>query len=128
MVDQVSVVVVARASPLRASLTSLLYSISGIAVVYEVDEGTACLRLMAAQRPALLLLDASLPDDRAWLLLRQIKTAWPATKCVVLADTAKLRRHAEEAGAHWALLKGFPAAKLSTLLEQLLQGEDILQL
>jgi two-component system, NarL family, response regulator DevR len=121
MGDGISVLVVAKPSPLRDSLAALLRSIPLITVVQQAHDASFALRMIEADRPALVLLDAALPAGQAWSLLRQIKSRWPAIPCIVLTDTQQSRRRAEAAGAYRALLKGFPAAKLSLVLEQLLQ-------
>ena len=121
MANGISVVVVAQVSPLRDSLTALLRSIPAITSVQQADDALSGLRMIEADPPALVMLDAGLPAAQAWALLRQIKSRWPEIPCLVLTDTQQSRRRAEAAGANRALLKGFPAAKLSVVLEQLLQ-------
>ncbi|MGC9466989.1 MAG: response regulator [Anaerolineae bacterium] len=121
MAERTSVLVVAAQSSLRESLTALLRSIPLITTVHQADGAVSGLRIAETTLPALVLLDASLPDGEAWLLLSQLRARWPQTQYVVLTDTTQLRRRAEAAGASRVVLKGFPAAKLSTLLEQLMQ-------
>lgn len=121
MMNGISVLVVAKPSPLRDSLAALLRSIPSITVIQQADDAASALRMIEVDRPVLVLLDAGLPAGQAWSLLRQIKSRWPMTPCIVLTDTQQSRRRAEAAGANRALLKGFPAAKLSLMLEQLLQ-------
>lgn len=121
MADPIAVLVVARPGPLRDSLMALLRSIPGIAAVQQADDAIAGLRFAETARPALVLIDGGLPGGEAWTVLRQVQVRWPCTQSVVLTDTIQLRRRAEAAGANRALLKGFPAAKLSSMLEQLLQ-------
>ncbi|MGC9522732.1 MAG: response regulator [Anaerolineae bacterium] len=121
MVQRISALVVTSSRPLRDSLTTLLSSISSISHVYQASDGVSGLYSVEVQRPALVVLDASLPGGDAWRLLRQIRTRWPMTSCVVLADTVPTRRRAEAAGASCALLKGYPAAKLAVMLEQMVQ-------
>ncbi len=121
MVQRISALVVTGSSPLRDSLTTLLSSIPSISQIYQAVDGVSGLRSVEVQRPTLVVLDASLPGGDAWTLLRQIRARWPTTSCVVLADTLRTRRRAEAAGASRALLKGYPAAKLSVMLEQMAQ-------
>ena len=121
MGNGISVLVVAKPSPLRDSLATLLGSIPVITAVQQADDAVSGLRIIEVDRPALVLLDAGLPAGQAWSLLRQCKARWPTTPCIVLTDTQQSRKRAEAAGANRALLKGFPAAKLSLMLEQLLQ-------
>lgn len=121
MGDGISVLVVASPGPLGDSLAALLRSIPCITRVRQADDAASALRLVQADKPALLVLDAGLSAGQAWALLRQVRSSWPAMPCIVLTDTQQSRRRAEAAGASRALLKGFPAAKLSRMLEQLLQ-------
>ncbi len=121
MAERISVLVVMKPCPLRDSLAALLRSISGITAVQYATDLASGLRTIETSRPALVVMDASLPGGEVWMMLRQVKARWPATPSVVLTDTLQLRRRAEAAGASRALLKGFPATKLSAMLEQLLQ-------
>ena len=121
MAERISVLVVMKPGPLRDSLAALLMSIPRITAVQYAAGAGAGLRAIELSRPAMVVMDASLPGGEVWMMLRQVKVRWPATPCVVLTDTLQLRRRAEAAGASRALLKGFPAAKLSVMLEQLLQ-------
>jgi DNA-binding NarL/FixJ family response regulator len=121
MIEEMSVLVVVKPSPLRESLVALLRSIPSIGAIQQAADTATALRIVEMDKPALVLLDAGLPAGQAWALLRQVKARWPAMPCIVLTDTQQSRRRAEAAGANRALLKGFPAAKLSVMLEQLLQ-------
>lgn len=121
MSSGMSVLVVAKPSPLRDSLAALLRSIPSITAVQQAGDAASGLHMVEMDLPALVLIDAGLPAGQAWSLLRQIKSYWPATACIVLTDTQQSRKRAEAAGANRALLKGFPAASLSLVLEQLLQ-------
>jgi DNA-binding NarL/FixJ family response regulator len=121
MSQYVAALVVAKPSPLRDSLVALLRSLPMVATVQQADTAAGGLRIFETNPPGILLLDAGLPGGDAWRLLRTIRTKWPTVRCVVLADNGRLRRRAEDAGADRALLKGYPAARLSVLLEQTLQ-------
>jgi DNA-binding NarL/FixJ family response regulator len=121
MVNGLSVIIVARPGPLREGLTTLLGTLPTVTSVMMAEDGASGLHAVETNRPALILLDAGLPNDEVWSVLYQIKTRWPHIPCVVLTDTVQVRQQAEGAGANRALLKGFPAAKLSVILEQLLQ-------
>jgi DNA-binding NarL/FixJ family response regulator len=121
MSQRVVALVVAKPSSLRDSLVALLRSLPTVATVQQADTAASGLRILETITPGLLLLDASLPGGDAWRLLRNIRTKWPTIRCVVLADNGRLRRRAEAAGADQALLKGYPAARLSVLLEQTVQ-------
>jgi DNA-binding NarL/FixJ family response regulator len=79
--------------------------------------------------PELILIDASIFDETAWTAITKIKAEWPQTKFVVLTENEQQRQNAQDAGAEILLPKGFPAAKLVALIEDLLiqntQGETL---
>ena len=120
MMSKRSVLVIARPSPLRDSLTTLLTTMPRVATVRHADDAAAAYHLADVLRPSIVVLDAGLPGGDAWTLLRNIKSRWPHIVCVMLTDTTVSRKRAEAAGATCAILKGYPAAKLSRILEQLL--------
>lgn len=120
MVGHRSALVVARPSPLRDGLVALLWSIPLLSAVYVADSLAVALRTLTIHGSTLLLVDADLPGGEAWTLIRQVKGRWPQTRCVVMTDTTRSVQQAEDAGASRVLLKGYPAAKLSTVLESLL--------
>ena len=68
----------------------------------------------------MILIDASIFDEANWTSITKIKTEWPQTKIVVLTENDSQRKGAIEAGADIMLRKGFPAAKLVMLIEDLL--------
>lgn len=121
MPERRSVLVVAQPSPLRDSLTTLLLTLPLISTVRHAGDAATALQLIDTLQPVVVVLDASLPGGDAWTLLRRIKGHRLTTTCLVLTDTTRVRRRAKAAGAHEVLLKGFPAAKLSVVLEQLIQ-------
>ncbi|MBN1246656.1 MAG: response regulator transcription factor [Anaerolineae bacterium] len=118
-----SALVVARPSPLRDGLAALLGSMPLLSAVHQADSLASALRTVTLHQPTLILVDADLPGGEAWALLRQVKRRWPQTWCVVMTDTIRSIQQAEDAGANQVLLKGYPAAKLSRVLEQLLGSE-----
>lgn len=115
-----SALVVARPGPLRDGLAALLWSIPLLSAVHLADGLPSALHLVARHQPTLVLVDAELPGGEAWALVRQVKARWPQIRCVALTDTTRSTQQAEDAGANQVLIKGYPAAKLSTVLERLL--------
>jgi DNA-binding NarL/FixJ family response regulator len=75
----------------------------------------------AASRPALLVLDTSLPGGAAWSLLKKIKSRWPHTHASWnMAKSARQRETAQAAGADGVLVKGFSTAELYVMIDELL--------
>ena len=70
--------------------------------------------------PELVLVDAELFDEDAWIAVTKIKAEYPHTHCVVLSENELQRQSAQDAGADLVLPKGYPAAKLVALIEDLL--------
>lgn len=114
-----AVLIVARPGRMRDSLLALLKSAPGISVVGQADSGASALSMIAMYRPALALLDTDLPDDQAFAVLEQTKTLEPRCRCLVLADEMRQLQDAMSAGADAVLLKGFPAARLFEVIENL---------
>lgn len=110
-----------RSKTLRDSLTTLLLSIPRISAVKHVDSMSAALRAISIHQPALIILDAHTPGGQIWQLIKRIRTRWPYVRCVVLTDSIQFQQRAIAAGAHQALLKGYPAAKLSVTIERMLR-------
>ena len=72
----------------------------------------------------MVVLDMVLPGNRAGTVLKEIRTRWPLTRCIVLADDVQQQQESEAAGADAVLIKGFPAVKLVATIEGLLSQED----
>jgi DNA-binding NarL/FixJ family response regulator len=112
---------------MRDSLQALLVAMPRIGAVGEADDGAAAIDKAAARRPALLVLDTNLPGAAAWGVLREFKSRWPETQCVILAQSASQRETAQAAGADGVLVKGFPTAELYVMIDELLacQAGDV---
>lgn len=120
MPDRVPVLIVARPGRMRAGLRALLRMIPTIELVGQVDQGLAALERVTQARPALVLLDSSLPFAEMELALRQIKAEWPQTQCIVVADNIPQQGLARAAGADGVLLKGFATETLFTTIDEVL--------
>jgi DNA-binding NarL/FixJ family response regulator len=91
-----------------------------IEILAETTDPSALLRMGADIQPDIVLLDASLPQEQVWAALRQMREAWCQTRSIVLVDNSQQQQQAQAAGADVALLKGYPAAKLTAAIEGLL--------
>ena len=124
MTDSVSVLIVARPGRTREGLRALLRTIPRIEIVGEVGQGSAALEMVTRERPALVLLNSSLPFEEAWMALKQIKAEWPQTQCIVVADNIPQQGLAQAAGADGVLLKGFATETLFTTIDEVLARID----
>ncbi len=116
--------VIAKPGHLWSGLQSLLRTVPQIEIIAETKDPAVLLRMDAGMRPELVLLDASLFDEDAWTAITKIKAEWSHTQCVVLVEDDQQRQSAQDAGADLVLNKGFPAAKLVALIEELLSQKD----
>jgi DNA-binding NarL/FixJ family response regulator len=106
---------------LHNGLLALMTTIPQIDVVGEASSASAALQMVAQHRPDLVLLDTDLPGSRPCALLKQIKSNWPATRCIALAGDVQNQQECEASGADIALIKGFQPAQLIATIEGLLQ-------
>ena len=119
--------IVARPGPLRSSLISLASALPQIDIVAESRDMPSLLRMGAQLQPNLVLMETNLPGGHVHEALRYIHREWAATKTVVLVDDAAQQQEAELAGADVVLFKGFRAANLMEIIEELLPQAAPLQ-
>ena len=117
--------IVAHPCRLCDGLQAILRATPGVKAVHQACDGASALRMIELHRPALILLDAGLPDGAAWDLLRRLKAEHGHLKCVVLVDSSLQQRQARTAGADAVLMKGLPAATLFETVESLLGDREM---
>jgi DNA-binding NarL/FixJ family response regulator len=105
----------------RDGLEAMLASMPQVEIVGEVEDSASTLRLISTSRPALVLLDADLLNDKNWEVLRTIKTRWPQTQCLLLTETSRQVQVARSNGADEVLFKGFSMTELSQVIRRLRQ-------
>ena len=116
----VSVLIAARPGPLRSGLQVVLTMVPKITTIEGADSLSATLEAIEEHRPDLVLLDTNVSDNGVSSVLRMVKSAGTQSRYLVLADDVQQRRVAETAGADVALVKGFPAARLFEIIDELL--------
>ena len=114
-----SVLIVAPPGRLRDGLRVLLRAVPQIGHTVQADDALAVLRAVE-HSPALVLLDADLPGEEAWTVLRQIKAQWPQTRCIVLVNNGQQSQIAHVHGADTVLAKGFTVTTLTAIVANLL--------
>jgi len=112
--------IVARPGPLRNSLYSLMNTLPQITKVAETSDMLSLSRMGSQNQPSLVLLETSCSEGNTREALDRINMEWPATRTVALVDNAAQQRDAESAGADVVLFKGFRAASLIGVVEELL--------
>lgn len=119
------ILVVAKPGRLREALCALLKATFWPELISQVDDGPAALKLGVKHDPNLVLFDSHWPDDEIRAMVGQIKTEWPQTRCLVLANTAEQLQVAKNAGADEALPKGFPITNLLEVVNKLMAWQDV---
>jgi DNA-binding NarL/FixJ family response regulator len=119
------ILVVAKPGRLREALCALLKATFWPELISPVDDGPAALKSVVEHNPTLVLLDSHWPDDEVRVMVGQIKTERPETRCLVLADTVEQLQVAKSAGADEALPKGFPTMSLLSVVNKLMSWEEL---
>src|SRR3954451_12922101 len=90
-------------------------------IVSEAGDGEAGLARIAAEQPALVLLDLNMPRLDGHAVLAQVKERWPEIRVVVLtgSDSVDDRWRAERAGVDVFVEKRHASTQLSALLASL---------
>lgn len=112
--------ILVRSGRMRDGLVALLNAAPQIGIIGRIEKGPVALKMIPPGYPALVVLEAGLPDGEAWTTLQQLKANRPQTRCIMLVDNSTQQQMAREAGADGVLLSGFSAAHLFTTLEKLL--------
>ncbi len=112
--------IAAPSDALRRSLQALLAGLPQITSVHSVEDTTSLETLLTTEQPCLIVLDVNLPGKTTEAVLAQIATLSPRTRRIVLVDHAAQQSALQTSPADLVLLKGFPAAELFALFDQLL--------
>jgi two-component system response regulator DevR len=112
----------------RRGLADLLESVEDITVVGEASTAEQALNRIPAVRPDVALLDARLPDGSGIDVCRDIRSAVPETKCVILTsyDDNDAIFAAVMAGASGYLLKEIRGTNLIEAIRQVAAGRSLL--
>jgi len=119
-IDHVVTLIIAPPGRFRDSLRVLLRAGDQISLIGQADNGSSGLKMIDANRPFLVLLDAGLPDGCTWDVLKQIKREWPQVRCLVLTHTQEQQRIAQTAGADRILMDGFTTESLFSIMQTLI--------
>ena len=112
--------IVGERGPLSDSMGAFLMTLPSIDMVLQMEDAISALRVAAEQHPSLVVLDAGQAGDEILPVLAVIGACGLAARCLVLADDGQQQQTAISAGVGAAVLKGYPAAKLVEMAENLL--------
>jgi DNA-binding NarL/FixJ family response regulator len=108
------VILFARPGRMPAGLRVLLKSLFPLVQIEQTEALSTVRGLLAVEQPCLVLVDAALPEEQAWLLVEEIKHGFTRHHCVILAHSSIQQQQAQSAGAQAVLLDGFTADDLLT--------------
>jgi two-component system response regulator NreC len=123
-----SVFIVEDHTIVREGLRALLSLDQSIEVVGETDNGRDAIHLVGSLRPALVLMDLSMPDMNGMEAIREIKQRYPETKILALTvhKTEEYIRATLRAGASGYVLKDATHAELMIAIKSVLEGKTYL--
>lgn len=112
----------------RRGVADLLEAEAGISVVGEAGTAAEALRRIPAARPDVAVLDARLPDGSGIDVCRDIRSAHPEIRCLILTsyDDNDAIFAAVMAGASGYLLKQIRGSSLIDAVRQVAAGKSLL--
>lgn len=112
----------------RGGIRMILESEPDITVVGEAADGTAAVRLVADERPDVLLLDVQMPGQDGLAAAREILAGCTTTRVLMLTtfDLDTYVYEALRAGASGFLLKDMPSEDILIAVRQAARGGDAL--
>jgi len=122
---KLSVLVITPDGRLRAGLSVLLKSNHEIALVRQAADDETGRQLLLERQPDVIILDAGLPDGRAWPLLAYIKAVIPHGRCLLLVHSSPQKEQAKLAGADAILADDFTANNLFQTLKAIFPASPL---
>jgi DNA-binding NarL/FixJ family response regulator len=112
----------------RAGIRSLLQTLNDIEVVAEAGDGREALRLAAAHRPDVVLMDIMMPNLNGLDAAARIAHAYPHTRVIMLSMSADEDSVLKtlRAGAVGYLVKTADPAELELAIRAAMRGEKFL--
>jgi two-component system, NarL family, response regulator DesR len=124
MTDPIRVLVAEDQRMVLGALAALLELEDDIVVVGRAESGDAALRLVAEQRPDVVLTDIEMPGMSGLELAERLRAEGATPRVIILTTFARsgYLRRALEAGAAGYLLKDAPAANLADAVRRVHAG------
>jgi DNA-binding NarL/FixJ family response regulator len=110
---------ISEQGPLRDSLLALLRVLPEIDYIAHIEDLEMTSAFDAKTAPTLVLIDGDLVSPDRYAAVQQMRARWSRTGFVFFANDVRQQRAAQNAGIGLALLKGYPASQLVTLISSL---------
>jgi DNA-binding NarL/FixJ family response regulator len=107
----------------RNILCQLLGSQADFEIVCECVNASEAVQKTEQMRPAVVILDISLPDIDGLEVVRRIRTISPSTEILLCSEHAHMVRAGLEAGARGYLLKSDAVRELIAAVRTVIRGE-----
>ena len=113
---------------LRMGLLTLFENTPGFAVAGEADDGEHAVRETLRLKPDIVIMDLAMPNKDGIAATREIMTAAPNTKILVLTTftTSDSIAQVLAAGAKGVILKNIPRDQLLESTRQIIEGKQVL--
>ncbi len=123
---KISVILAEDHDLVRAGFKSILQTVSDIQVCGEAEDGVACLELVEAKEPDVILLDVSMPRLSGMSAIKQLKAQSPESKILVLtaAETPTIWQEVLVSGADGVALKSISKKELVSAIKEVAEGEN----
>jgi len=121
----VRVLIVDDFRPFRRVVCSMLLKTAALQIVGEASDGLEAVRQAEQMQPDLILLDIGLPELNGIAAARQIRTASPRSKIIIVSQERDpdLVQEAFDVGAVGYVVKTKVASKLLTAVDAALEGK-----
>jgi DNA-binding NarL/FixJ family response regulator len=105
--DPTPVMIIGQPGRAHDGLRALLSAVSQVKIVGVGMDVRSASQNSAECQPALVLVDGDLLNGKAPEAIGQIRSRWPAARCLILASSVQTLLEARNAGADRVLVKGF---------------------
>jgi len=112
----VTILLVGPPGLLRNALLAFVRATPKLEVIGLAHNSRLALEMTRTLQPAILLVDADLPDDGMLGLLRQMRSEQVSVKFITLSNNLPQQQACLHAGADQSLLKGFLGENLTNAL------------
>jgi DNA-binding NarL/FixJ family response regulator len=112
--------VVAKPGPLSESLYALLTALPAVQCIHSLDDPGRIENWETPVQPTLIFLDGDLFGERDYSTVQWAQARWPDATLIFFGNDVKQQEEAEIAGAGITILKGHPAPRLVTIIQQVL--------
>lgn len=110
--------IISSPGTLQDGLLALITTIPQVSAVMVAEDINSALRMIENHQPALIILELS--SCKVQDIINQINTQSSHINLIVLVENISQQKEAEASGADRVLVKGFPAHKLISIVEELM--------